>query len=62
MQSSSSYTVVVYDKNLNCHWIARFELLNGKITLDFALPMPTWSSIIYSKDNLFIYESITWHV
>ena len=62
MQSSSSYTVVVYDKNLECHWTACFELLNGNITLHYAIPMPNWSSAIYYKGNLFIYEIITWHV
>ena len=59
MQSSSSNTVVVYDKNLECNWTARFELVNGNITLDYAIPMPKWSSVIYSKGNLFIYGIIT---
>ena len=62
MQSSSSYTVVVYDKNLECHWTARFELLNGNITLDYAIPMPKLSSVTFSKGNWFIYEINTWHV
>ena len=62
MQSSSSYTMVVYDKNLECHWTACFELLNGNITLHYAIPMPNWNSAIYYKCNLFIYEIITWHV
>ena len=62
MQSPSSYTVVVYDKNLEFHCTARFVLVNGNITLDYAIPMPKWSSVIFSKGNLFIYEIITWHV
>ena len=36
--------------------------LNGNITLHYAIPMPNWSSAIYYKGNLFIYEIITWHV